>query len=48
MWRMLSEKDLANQCGKEAYSIGERLSPEKIYGQWEVVINNIANHFNIK
>lgn len=43
MRRMLSDNEFAQQCGKEAHKICERLAPEKVYGQWEEFITEIAN-----
>ena len=41
--RMLSDRQFAEQCGREAYKIRERLAPEKIYGVWEKFIIQIVN-----
>lgn len=43
MDRMLSDKEFAEQCGREAHKICERLAPEKVYGQWEEFIKEIVN-----
>lgn len=43
MERMISNRDFAEKCGREAYKICDRLSPEKIYGQWEEFIKEIVN-----
>lgn len=43
MRRMLSDKEFAEQCGKKAHKICERLAPEKVYGQWEEFITEIVN-----
>lgn len=43
MHRMLSDKMFAELCGKEAHKICERLAPDKVYGQWEEFITEIAN-----
>ena len=43
MRRMLSDKEFAEQCGKEAHKICERLAPEKVYGQWEIFIKEVCN-----
>lgn len=42
MLHMLTDKDFAKKCGNEAYKIGERLSPEIIYGQWEKTILSVS------
>lgn len=41
--RMLSDRQFAEQCGREAFKIRERLAPEKIYGEWEKFIIQIVN-----
>lgn len=41
MERMLSDRDFAERCGREAHKICERLAPEKIYGEWETFIQNV-------
>ncbi len=43
MKRMLAVREFAERCGKEAHKICERLSPDKVYGQWEEFITKIAN-----
>lgn len=43
MERMLADREFAERCGKEAHKICERLSPDKVYGQWEEFITKIAN-----
>lgn len=40
MERILSDKALAASLGNEARQLQETLSPEKIYGEWETVIQN--------
>lgn len=40
--KMLSDKEFAEQCGREANKICERLAPEKIYGEWEQFIKEIV------
>ena len=42
MERMLSDREFAEQCGREAHYICERLAPEKIYGKWESFIKQIV------
>lgn len=42
MRKMLSDKDFAENCGKEAHKICERLAPERIYGEWESFIKEIV------
>ncbi len=42
MRKMLSDKELAEHCGREAHKICERLAPEKIYGEWEQFIKEIV------
>ena len=42
MERMLSDREFAEQCGREAHKICERLAPEKIYGQWESFIKQVV------
>lgn len=44
MDRMLSDREFAEQCGREAHKICERLAPEKIYGEWESFIKEIAEN----
>lgn len=39
--KMLMDKDFAEQCGKNAHLICEKLAPEKIYGEWEHFIKEI-------
>ena len=39
--RILSDRGFAEQCGREAHKICERLAPEKIYGEWESFIKEI-------
>lgn len=39
--RMLSDIELAVQCGKNAHLLCEQLAPEKIYGEWENYIKVI-------
>ena len=41
MDKMLSDRDFAEQCGREAHKICERLAPEEIYGEWETFIKKI-------
>lgn len=41
--RMLSDRQFAEQCGREAFKVRERLAPEKIYGEWEKFIIQIVN-----
>lgn len=43
MKSMLLNYSFADQCGKKAHSIIERLSPDVIYEKWEHFINHIAN-----
>ena len=43
MERMLSNHDFAEQCGREAHKICERLAPEKIYGEWEQFIREVVD-----
>ena len=43
MERMLSDPEFAEQCGREAHKICERLAPEKIYGEWESFIKVIVD-----
>ena len=43
MRRMLSDKEFANMCGKEAHKICDRLSPDSIYGQWENFVKEFVN-----
>lgn len=43
MKRMLSDREFAEQCGREAHKICEWLAPEKIYGEWENFIKDIVN-----
>lgn len=42
MLHMLTDKNFAKQCGNEAYKIGDRLSPDIIYGQWEKTILTVS------
>ena len=42
MSKMLSDKEFAEQCGREAHKICERLAPEKIYGEWEQFIKDVV------
>lgn len=42
MERMLSDRDFAEKCGQEARKICERLSPSKIYGEWESFIKTVV------
>ena len=44
MRRMLGDRDFAEQCGREAHKICERLAPEKVYGQWEQFIKEVAGN----
>ena len=44
MERMLSDRDFAEKCGREAHKICERLAPEKIYGEWESFIKEIVEN----
>lgn len=44
MDRMLSDREFAEQCGREAHKICERLAPEKIYGEWESFIKEIVEN----
>ena len=43
MERMLSDREFAEKCGREAHKICERLAPEKIYGEWEQFIKDVVN-----
>lgn len=43
MKRMISDREFAENCGKEAHIICDRLAPEKVYGQWEEFIKNVCN-----
>jgi len=40
--RMLSDREFAESCGREAHKICERLAPEKIYGEWEQFIKEVV------
>lgn len=42
MRRMLTDRQFAEQCGKNAHDICKRLAPDKIYGQWEQFIQGIS------
>lgn len=42
MEQMLSNREFAEKCGREAHQICERLAPEKIYGEWEQFIKEIV------
>ena len=42
MQHMLLDKEFAENCGKEAYKICERLSPKVVYGKWEEFIKQIV------
>ena len=42
MRRMLTDSPFAEQCGKNAHDICNRLSPEKIYDQWESFIQQVS------
>ena len=42
MNRMLSDRVFAEDCGKQAHKICERLSPEIIYNQWEKFIAEVV------
>lgn len=42
MRKMLSEKEFAEQCGREAHKICDRLAPERIYGEWEQFIKDVV------
>ena len=42
MRRMLSDRKLAESCGRNAHKICERLAPEKVYGQWEEFIKEVS------
>lgn len=44
MSKMLSDKEFAEQCGREAHKICERLAPEKIYGEWESFIKEVVEN----
>lgn len=44
MDRMLSDREFAEQCGREAHKICERWAPEKIYGEWESFIKEIVEN----
>lgn len=44
MEKMLSDRNFAECCGREAHKICERLAPEKIYGEWESFIKEIAEN----
>lgn len=41
MNRMLSDKVFAEQCGRNAHEICERLAPERIYDEWESFVTNV-------
>lgn len=43
MERMLADREFAERCGQEAHKICERLAPERIYEEWELFIEKIAN-----
>lgn len=42
MRRMLTDRVFAEQCGREAHKICQRLAPENIYGQWELFIQDVC------
>ena len=42
MRRMLTDKDFAERCGREAHKICDRLAQNKIYGEWELFIKDIV------
>lgn len=42
MISMLSDKDLAKSCGEKAHLVIDRLDPERIYGQWDRLLQNIV------
>ena len=44
MKRMLADREFAEQCGKEAHTICERLAPDIVYGQWEEFIQSIIGN----
>lgn len=44
MERMLSNREFAEKCGKEAHAVCERLAPEKIYSEWENFIKTIVDY----
>ena len=46
METVLSNPQLANHLGKEAHKICERLSPARIYGEWEDYIKTIVGIVN--
>lgn len=41
--KMLSDREFAEHCGKEAHKICERLAPGKIYNEWEKFILETIN-----
>lgn len=43
MRRMLHDQFFAENCGREARKICERLAPERIYGEWERYIQEVVN-----
>ena len=43
MDRVLSDKEFAEQLGKESHKLCETLAPNVIYGQWEQYIEEIVN-----
>ena len=40
--RLLSDNEFAESLGQNAYQIGERFAPEKIYSSWEEYLNRIV------
>ena len=42
MKRMLSDREFAESCSREAHKICERLNPERIYGEWEQFIKDVV------
>ncbi len=46
MTRLLDNPEFARTLGQNAHKICERLSPEKIYGEWESFIESVVNTTN--
>lgn len=44
MERMLSDREFAKKCGKEAHAVCEWLAPEKIYTDWENFLTTIVDY----
>ncbi len=42
--KMLSDKEFSKTCGEEAHKICEQLAPKRIYGEWELFIQNVVNN----